>query len=829
MFAGGARGDESIIDWDLFARAGRALERAFAKLRLTRRTHTKAGDATGRPGGKAMVAHQVHAWRRLPAAPGFICIRAGNLARALAACALACVLSLAEAAVPLPDMPSIDKLMTVDCLLPGQVRQLGTQMSYITARRAIKTSAANCEVRGGEYVAYDRSNVASALRVWLPAAQGGDKVAQTYVGEIYEKGLGTAPDYAAAAQWYRKAAEQGYSRAQINLGFLYERGLGVPKDPRQALEWYRRSVGLEGAIALDDGTTARARDAEIDALRRELEATRRELEKARSELEEQRKRLQNDVDALRRAQQAAASKGDAAEAKRVEALLKARDDELRRRQDQVDRLERASGDFRVQIAALEREGATLKGEVQSLRTALDKANAELFDRRKQAQADVERVAALRKELAGHYNKTTQSQTIDRAQIARLEEEIKRRETELTRRQAEIERLDRETTASRGELAKLEAAQTAAQAAAKSKEALVYAAPSIQLIDPPIVLTRNTAIPVRGDVPARDLVGRVTAPAGLFALTVNDQPIAADDQGLFRTRVALSHGSTPVTIVAIDRTGKRAQLDFALLMDVPPTAPARPTRAIIGSDFGKYYALVIGNENYQKLPRLDTAIADTTAIADVLKKRYSFEVTQLKNATRYQMMTAINQMTEKLTEKDNLLIYYAGHGELDRANLRAYWLPVDAEPNSDANWVSSALITDHLNRMTANHVLVIADSCYSGAMTRSSIGAMESGLSDEARINLLKSLAKARSRTALTSGGVQPVIDGGGGEHSVFAKNFLRILDDNHDVLEARRLYLELSARVVSDALKYKYEQKPEYNPIQYTGHEGGDFLFVPVN
>ena len=47
--------------------------------------------------------------------------------------------------------------------------------------------------------------------------------------------------------------------------------------------------------------------------------------------------------------------------------------------------------------------------------------------------------------------------------------------------------------------------------------------------------------------------------------------------------------------------------------------------------------------------------------------------------------------------------------LDRANVRAYWLPVDAEPNSDANWISSAMLTDHLNRMAAHHVLVVADS------------------------------------------------------------------------------------------------------------------------
>jgi len=48
-----------------------------------------------------------------------------------------------------------DKLFVVDCLLPGQVRRLGSKMTYLTARRPIKTTAGECEIRGGEYVAYE--------------------------------------------------------------------------------------------------------------------------------------------------------------------------------------------------------------------------------------------------------------------------------------------------------------------------------------------------------------------------------------------------------------------------------------------------------------------------------------------------------------------------------------------------------------------------------------------------------------------------------------------------------------------------------------------------
>jgi hypothetical protein len=139
----------------------------------------------------------------------------------------------------------VEDYVLVDCLLPGQIRRLGTSMTYLTPRRAVKATQRDCAIRGGEYVLFDRSDYRSALQTLLPKARAGDAVAQTYVGEIYEKGLGLpGPDYATAASWYRKAAEDGHGPAQISLGSLYERGLGVPKDNAVALDWYRRSTGL---------------------------------------------------------------------------------------------------------------------------------------------------------------------------------------------------------------------------------------------------------------------------------------------------------------------------------------------------------------------------------------------------------------------------------------------------------------------------------------------------------------------------------------------------------------------------------------------------------
>ena len=58
-----------------------------------------------------------------------------------------------------------------------------------------------------------------------------------------------------------------------------------------------------------------------------------------------------------------------------------------------------------------------------------------------------------------------------------------------------------------------------------------------------------------------------------------------------------------------------------------------------------------------------------------------------------------------------------HGVLDRTIDKGYWLPVDADEENRSNWVSNTDIRDHLKGMGAKHVMIVADSCYSGTLTR----------------------------------------------------------------------------------------------------------------
>ena len=735
--------------------------------------------------------------------------------------AFACLVVLAAAhpayaqTVAMSDRQRADRLLTVDCLLPGQVRQLGTRMTYLTPGRAIKTSAADCEIRGGEYVAYDRANYATALKVWIPAADSGDKEAQTNVGEIYERGA----DYANAAKWYRKAADQGYPRALINLGFLYEQGRGVPADPVAALKLYRQAAGITGTVNLEGPPAPAVSQEELNALRKELERTRQELEKARQELDQERIKASKEIERITQQKLAASAAGNADETRRLEALLKEREGELEKRRQQVARFEQTNEEYKAKLSKMESESAGMRKELEDARYQLAQSQREIDERKKAAAQQEREVAAAKAELDRQKQAGTAA---DAARTKTLEAELAKRSDELKRQTTEISRLERELGGSKDKLAKLEAKPTG------MFPGIDIAPPSIQILDPSIVITRDTAlVKVRSGLKSRPVVGRVIAPAGLLSLTANDAAQTVDADGLFNISVPLGEGKTRVTMIAIDRQSKRAMLEFFL---EPETAgaPAAPVRqAPPGMNLGNYYALLIGNQKYEKLKSLNSPEADVRAIEILLRDRYGFNVKTLVNATRVEMLTELNELMTKLTERDNLLIYYAGHGEIDPSTQQASWLPVDADPKNDANWISSDDLTRKIGPMKAKHVLVVADSCYSGVLTRSGTSQAAPNATDDERYEWFKTVAAKKSRHLLSSGGRAPVMDGGGGKHSIFAATFIDSLNVNDDILDGRHLGDAISTRVLSrtKAFKVGIEQLPEYRPIQFADNEGGEFLF----
>ncbi len=238
-------------------------------------------------------------------------------------------------------------------------------------------------------------------------------------------------------------------------------------------------------------------------------------------------------------------------------------------------------------------------------------------------------------------------------------------------------------------------------------------------------------------------------------------------------------------------------------------------------FGAYHALVIGINEYddEGLTRLETAVNDASAMHDLLQRKYGFESRLLLNPSRYELVRALDELRNDLGWSDNLLIYYAGHGQLDTASDTGYWLPADAEADNRANWIPVHTITSNLKALAARNVLVVADSCYSGTLTRDASAPPPDGA---ARMAQMQRLASKRGRHVLSSGGLEPVYDGGGDGHSVFARAILSILRENGQMLDGLTLSIQVREQVMIAAA-----QTPEYGAIRLTDHEGGDFIFLP--
>jgi hypothetical protein len=258
-------------------------------------------------------------------------------------------------------------------------------------------------------------------------------------------------------------------------------------------------------------------------------------------------------------------------------------------------------------------------------------------------------------------------------------------------------------------------------------------------------------------------------------------------------------------------------------------PQAQGRLVKGMDFGRYYALIIGNQDYQVLEHLQTPRNDAERAGQLLKEKYGFTVQVVEDANDVAMLRALNDLNKVLQPNDNLLIYYAGHGtRLKTGGADAgYWLPVNAErPPDDTFWVPNEQITAHLARLPARRVLVVADSCYAGLLS-SDPGVNMFGTENQFSLDYVKYKLPKRTRLLLASGGDQPVLDTGGQGDSVFARAFLDVLGANSGILSTPSLFAQVQARVKTGAARNNFTQVPQFKAIKSAGHELGDFFFIP--
>lgn len=233
---------------------------------------------------------------------------------------------------------------------------------------------------------------------------------------------------------------------------------------------------------------------------------------------------------------------------------------------------------------------------------------------------------------------------------------------------------------------------------------------------------------------------------------------------------------------------------------------------------RFLALVIGVSKYKYAesgqgPRnLDNAANDAEKLYKTLITKYNFDTTNskfLRDPNRQQIVDAFDQLTAESNDKDNVLVFYAGHGNYDSHTGFGYWLPADSKLSTKSDWIANSTVKDYMGAVKSKHTLLITDACFGGSI-------FKSRSVDAATFLKFHELYKDPSKRAMTSGNLSEVPD-----KSIFIDQLLKKLNENElDYLPSAKLYNQIYQPVADNATE------PQFGVILGAGDEGGDFIFI---
>jgi hypothetical protein len=332
-------------------------------------------------------------------------------------------------------------------------------------------------------------------------------------------------------------------------------------------------------------------------------------------------------------------------------------------------------------------------------------------------------------------------------------------------------------------------------------------PDIAIVAPEALKQAGTFMPTESVVP---LVFRLTNPeAGVKVYINNVEVTSTSEDFIYYRSLTLIRGENMITVTVMkdDRIIKEHSFRMVYFPSVRNNSP-------VAINTGKYYAVIIGNSSYNDpgLANLRRPVQDARALKDVLVTKYLFDNENVYLPLEKDLESIIlifDELQRKLTEDDNLLIFYAGHGKMDDTGL-GYWLFSDAKLNSTFRWFPNSRLTDYMSSYKAKHILLIADACFAGSIYETR------GVLDDAPESI-QDLYKNKSRKAITSGGTSEVSD-----NSKFAEYLIDQLQSNtNKYLTSSELYHSIQVAVQNNS-----KNSPRWGAVQNVGDRNGDFIFI---
>ncbi len=556
-----------------------------------------------------------------------------------------------------------------------------------------------------------------------------------------------------------------------------------------------------------------AKNAQIESLSSALAEAQQALESQQSQQQSLLTELENKRKAL------ASAAGTSTELERLLQTLAEREGTITNQSARISELQGA-----------DRAASATEAEVRALKTQLANLQKDLTDQQLG-------YTALELELQATRAAAVQSNRGADSELDRLLAEVAQRSETIAQQKQQIETLSAQASKAEQAFAELAASNTA------KIEELDLVQAKLVSVEAQLVRTQSSLVQLEGALQSSQMTQTALREENERLERQLEIAAGSNDAHIQDLRMQLSNNNQQLqrqaeTISDLKRKIQARQVELAAVREdrvqqlamrsVP--RPVFPTAPDIELSSGTKYALVIGNDEYRHLKNLTTAVNGARAIDEILRTQYGFETRLLLNATRRQIMVAFSELQQELEDDDQVLIYYAGHGERSGDDdAITYWLPVDAEENQmsyDADGIKSTWITNEMRAMKAKHVMIVADSCYAGAMVRPVRVSVPSRSIDERR---LKWMVKRRSRTVLTSGGNRPVLDESpDGTHSVFTQALVSVLSENPGIIYGEALHAALVQLVRYNAEQLDFNQVPLFSEVADANHGNGQFVMKNI-
>lgn len=238
-----------------------------------------------------------------------------------------------------------------------------------------------------------------------------------------------------------------------------------------------------------------------------------------------------------------------------------------------------------------------------------------------------------------------------------------------------------------------------------------------------------------------------------------------------------------------------------------------------------YALIFAVNDYEEWGDLTNPIYDAKAVEQELSEYYGFKTELVLNPTKRDVLSKVREYAGKSYQpKDQLMIFFAGHGKFDEVTRMGYLATVDSKFSDEVSdsYISHSAYRDYINNIPCEHILVVIDACFGGTFDQALARAGSRGADQQyyelTKTEFIERKLKYRTRKYLTSGGKQYVPDGRPGAHSPFARKLLEALR-NYGGSDKILTYTEL--------MTYFEAITPMPRSGEFGANEpGSDFIFV---